>query len=85
MLTKLLLKIVRESYHDEYHTVIQKLENQCNHNVIDFLEFNNFHDIWNKFCMKSKNKKQFLLFFNQWFDALKTIKFLKKLSYSNKI
>ena len=54
-------------------------------NVIDFLEFNNFRDIWNKFCIESKNKKQFLLFFNQWFDALKTIKFLKKLSYTNKI
>ena len=82
---KLLLMIVRESCHDEYYTVIQKLENQCNQNVIDFLEFNNFRDIWNKFCIESKNKKQFLLFFNQWFDALKTIKFLKKLSYTNKI
>ena len=33
-------------------------------------------------CLKEGG---YLLFFNQWFDALKTIKFLKKLSYSNKI
>ena len=28
----------------------------------------------------AKSKKQFMLFFHQWFDALKTIKFLKVLS-----
>ena len=82
---ELLLKIVKKSCKNEYSGLIKNLKNNCDKNVVDFLEFNNFHDIWIKFCNEAKNKKQFLVFFNQWFDALKTIKFLKKLSCTKKI
>ena len=82
---ELLLKIVKKSCKNEYSVLIKNLKNNCDKNVVDFLEFNNFHDIWIKFCNEAKNKKQFLVFFNQWFDALKTIKFLKKLSCTKKI
>ena len=82
---ELLLKLVEKSYNNEYFELIKNLEKNCDKSVVDFLDSNNFQDIWIKFCREANNKKQFLVFFNQWFDALKTIKFLKKLSCTKKI
>ena len=82
---ELLLSIVQTSYNDKYCQIIKNLERDCNEKVVYFLQSNNFQEIWFKFCRESKNKKQFLVFFHQWFDALKTIKFLKKLSCTKKI
>ena len=64
----------------EYNIIYNKINASCDANAVKFLSKNNFKDVWIKFCHEAKNQKQFLLFFNQWFDALKTIKFLKKLS-----
>ena len=35
---------------------------------------------WNNISENSKSKKQFMLFFHQWFDALMIIQLLKKLN-----
>ena len=82
---ELLLSIVQKSYNNKYDYLIKNLESDCHEQVISFLKSNNFQEIWLKFCREAKNKKQFLVFFHQWFDALKTIKFLKKLSCTKKI
>ena len=46
----------------------------------NFLDKHNFKDIWEEIRYSTNSKKQFILFFNQWFDALKVIKLLKELS-----
>ena len=79
------IAITQKMWGKDYNLVYAKLKTISNKRAVDFLVENNFKNVWIKFCEETKNQKQFMLFFNQWFDALKTIKFLKKLSYTTKI
>ena len=81
----IILTLVDEMWGKDFSVFNKKINKICNQKVINFFEDNNFKDIWVKFCKETDNKNQFILFFNQWFDALKTIKFLKKISSNNKI
>ena len=77
---KIILKTVDNMWDKDYSSIVKSLSVKCDEKTILFLEKNNFKARWDNFGKETKNKKQFLLFFNQWFDALKTIKFLKNLS-----
>ena len=75
-----LITTTEQMWGQDYNLVYNKIKTESNKKIVDFLVQHNFKNIWINFCKETKNKKQFMLFFNQWFDALKTIKFLKKLS-----
>lgn len=77
---KQLIAISKKMWGQDYNLVYDKIQSTSDKETIDFLVKNNFESVWKKFCIETQNKIQFILFFNQWFDALKTIKFLKKLS-----
>tara|TARA_B100000614_G_scaffold262200_1_gene294674 strand:- start:3932 stop:5056 length:1125 start_codon:yes stop_codon:yes gene_type:complete len=48
--------------------------------TFNFLNENKIKSKWNSFKKNSNDKKQFLIFFHQWFDALKIMKLLKYLN-----
>jgi len=75
-----IIVITQKMWGQDYNLVYNKIKIVSNKKTADFLVQNNFKNVWIQFCKETKNQKQFMLFFNQWFDALKTIKFLKKLS-----
>jgi hypothetical protein len=77
---KILLSQVDKYWGIDYINFEEKLKNRLNKNSIKFLKKHNLSLVWKKFIKSSKTKNQFILFFNQWFDALKTMKFLKELS-----
>jgi len=77
---KILLSSVDRYWGIDYINFKEQLKKKLNKNSIKFLEKHNLNLVWSKFIKSSKTKNQFILFFNQWFDALKTIKFLKALS-----
>ena len=77
---KILLSHVDKYWGIDYLKFEEQLKKTLNNNSIKFLKKHNLSLVWNKFTKSSKTKNQFILFFNQWFDALKTIKFLKELS-----
>ncbi|HJO93084.1 MAG TPA: hypothetical protein QF753_06780 [Victivallales bacterium] len=64
-----------------YSELELKLDSRC----LDFLEENNFSEIWDKIVennlkkrdkLSKKNKKKLLCAFHVWFDAFKTLKFI---------
>ena len=78
-LKNLLLQV--EKYWDlDYLKFEKKLKKTLNNSSIEFLKKHKLNLVWGQFAKISKTKNQFILFLNQWFDALKTIKFLKALS-----
>ena len=77
---KILLSQVDKYWGVDYLNFKEQLKKRLSNSSIKFLEKHNLNLVWNQFIKSSKTKKQFILFFNQWFDALKTIKFLKALS-----
>ena len=77
---KILLSQVDKYWGVDYLNFKEQLKKRLSNGSIKFLEKHNLNLVWNQFIKSSKTKKQFILFFNQWFDALKTIKFLKALS-----
>ena len=77
---EILLSQVNKYWGIDYIKFEEQLKKTLNKTSIEFLEKYNLSLVWDKFIQTSKTKKQFILFFNQWFDALKTVKFLKELS-----
>ena len=75
-----IIKISTKHWSDNYNVVIKKMCQRLNAKSIDFLIEKNFENIWKKFRNNAKSKKQFLIFFHQWFDALSIMKLLKKIS-----
>ena len=69
-------KLWKESY-TKFH---QSLKNNLDLRAINFLISKNIECIWRNISENSKSKKQFMLFFHQWFDALMIIQLLKKLN-----
>tara|TARA_B100002051_G_scaffold155800_1_gene147367 strand:+ start:2279 stop:3403 length:1125 start_codon:yes stop_codon:yes gene_type:complete len=55
------------------------LKSKIDDDSYNFLINHNFMKRWENFKKNTKSKQQFLLFFHQWFDALKIMKLLKKL------
>ena len=65
-----------ESFDILYHHLKLKVDKKA----LDFLVLKNIELVWKKIQSNSKNKKQFMLFFHQWFDGLMIIQLLKKLN-----
>mgnify|MGYP001282742655 CR=1 FL=1 len=77
---KLFLSIIKNFSMKEYNIIHKRILKLNNNKLNKFLLNNNFKQIWVTIQSTAKTRKQFELFFNQWFDALKTLKFLKQLS-----
>ena len=77
---KILLLQVEKFWGIDYLKFEKKIKKTLNAQSIQFLEKHKLSLVWDKFTRTSKTKNQFRIFFNQWFDALKTLKFLKELS-----
>ena len=67
-------------WRQEYNVFYNELTKITNRITINFLIEKKVQSVWNNIRKNSKNKKQFLLFFHQWFDALMIIQLLKKLN-----
>ena len=60
--------------------IFKELSYQLNEKSISFLIEKKVESILDKFKKNAKDIKQYNLFFNQWFDALTIMKFLKYLN-----
>jgi len=78
---KKLIDFVDSHYKISYNLFIKELNKNFDYNICNFLSEHNFENIWDKINNNAGSKKQFLIFFHQWFDGLKIMKFLK---YMNK-
>ena len=72
-----ILHIINLHWNDKTEFLIEELGNALNIKSMQFLTEKNIKEVLKKFKKNAKTKKQFLLFFNQWFDALTIMKFLK--------
>tara|TARA_B100000959_G_C14874819_1_gene579944 strand:- start:912 stop:1217 length:306 start_codon:yes stop_codon:yes gene_type:complete len=77
---KNLISLVDSFWSKEYNIFYNELTKTTNRTTINFLIEKKIKSVWNNIRKNSKNKKQFLLFFHQWFDALMIIQLLKKLN-----
>ena len=73
-------QIIDQNCMESSNIIIESMKQKLNKKSIDFLNRKNMESVLIKFKNNAKNKKQFKLFFNQWFDALSIIKFLKYLN-----
>jgi len=77
---KIIIDCADRFWGKDYCQFYQSLNNRLDKKVIDFLSSKSIESVWNKMKINAKNKKQFMLFFHQWFDALMIIQLLKKLN-----
>ena len=75
-----LIALVNSSWDNEFNVFYKKLIEASNNKIVDFLTDKKIKTVWNNMKKNAKNKNQFMLFFNQWFDALMIIQLLKKLN-----
>jgi hypothetical protein len=75
-----IIKIVKNNSMKDGEAVFKELSYQLNEKSIAFLIEKKVESILNKFKNNAKDIKQYNLFFNQWFDALTIMKFLKYLN-----
>ena len=74
---KKLIVLVEKNYNQSYEILNKELNQYFDHNICNFLYSHRLNNIWDKINQNAKSKKQFMLFFHQWFDALKIMKFLR--------
>ena len=72
--------IIDQSWMLNNQDIIKKLNQELDSRSIAFLNKKNIDNMLYKFKNNAKNKSQFKLFFNQWFDALSIMQFLKYLN-----
>ena len=77
---KNMYEVVNHYWGKDCSVILNLFKNKSENALIKFLDKHNFQDIWEGIRSGTKTKKQFMLFFNQWFDALKVMKLLKELS-----
>tara|TARA_B100000427_G_C15014854_1_gene379930 strand:- start:22 stop:525 length:504 start_codon:yes stop_codon:yes gene_type:complete len=75
-----IIKIIDKYWKKDYEKIIIELKKTLNKKSVQFLVKKDLKNIWNKFKNNSNNKRQFNIFFHQWFDALSIIKLLKNLN-----
>jgi len=73
-------QIIDQNCMESSNAIIESMKQKLNKKSIDFLNRKNMESVLIKFKNNAKNKKQFKLFFNQWFDALSIMRFLKHLN-----
>ncbi len=74
---KIILDIINLHWNDTIDLILERLRNNLNKKSMEFLISKNLGNVLEKFKTNAKSKKQFILLFNQWFDALTIMKFLK--------
>jgi len=74
---KKILDIINLHWNDNSDLILKKLTCNLNKKSMNFLLNKNICNVLEKFKANAKSKRQFILFFNQWFDALTIMKFLK--------
>ena len=77
------IEIIEKHYKKPYAILYKKLNQYFDNNVCNFLTIHSLNNIWNKINDNAKTKRQFMIFFHQWFDALKIMQLLKKLNMRN--
>ena len=80
IIIKKIIFLAEKNYNKPYTLFNKELTANFNNKVCNFLDKHNLNDTWKKITLNSKSKKQFMIFFHQWFDALKIIQFLKYIS-----
>ena len=68
------IRIIKKSFGLSYKQITEKLAKIDN--ITEFLEQNDFENIWNSLALNT-NYRKYISQFHRWFDGLKTIKFLK--------
>ena len=74
---KKIIDIIDLYWSDSTEVLLQKLMNDLNNKSVEFIKKKNISKVLKNFKTNAKNKNQFILLFNQWFDALTIMKFLK--------
>jgi hypothetical protein len=77
---KVFINLVVQSTHENYKNIDLKLNQKLDKQSYAFIKKNKFKIFWKHIRFNNISQKQKILFFNQWFDAFKTIKFLRQLS-----
>ena len=74
-----LICFINNNYDNSYENFKQELNKTFNDKICNFLYNHNIEKFWKNIYENSKTMKQFMLFFHQWFDALKIVQFFKYL------
>ena len=77
---KNIILIAESNFCNSYLKLKKELIKNLSDKVCNFLNENDIENIWKNISLNSKTKKQFMIFFHQWFDAFKIIKLLKYIS-----
>jgi len=77
---KNIISIVEKCYGLKFDNFLQKAKLSLNMESYTFMIEKKIQNVWMKFHENCSSKKQFMIFFHQWFDALMIIQLLKKLN-----
>ena len=77
---KNIIEFADNNYKISYDLFMKELNKNFDDKICNFLDKHNIKKIWNKINNHAKSKKQFMIFFHQWFDALKIMQLLKFLN-----
>ena len=77
---KKIINAVNKYWNNDYSFICKELNKILDYKTLQFLNEQNFEKVWTRFKQNAKNKKQFILFFHQWFDGFSIMKLLKKLN-----
>ena len=77
---KKIINTVNKYWNNDYNFIYKELNKILDYKTLQFLNEQNFEKVWIRFKQNAKNKKQFILFFHQWFDGFSVMKLLKKLN-----
>ena len=77
---KNIISIVEKCYGFKFDNFLQKAKLLLNMESYTFMIEKKIQNVWMKFHENCSSKKQFMIFFHQWFDALMIIQLLKKLN-----
>ena len=77
---KKIITFVEKNYKISYNIFLKELNKNFDDKICNFLNNHDLKKIWNKINRNAKTKKQFMIFFHQWFDALKIMQLLKFLN-----
>ncbi len=83
MILKKIIEFVDNHYKASYDFFLKELNKNFDDKICNFLYQHDIKKIWNKINNNAKSKKQFMIFFHQWFDALKVMQLLKFLNNNN--
>jgi len=75
-----IIQIINQGWNNSNEFIISEMNKILNKKSLKFLIDKDLKHVLNQFRQNAKNKNQFMLFFNQWFDALAVMQLLKTLN-----